>query len=430
MSGQPPRSRKPMLVTVACVLLGVVVAVIAGTLMAILGSKLACLGGGGGTIGFLEQPTRAVVKEIPPKRLRLYQQAGLRFDVDWTVLASIGYQECGTGLCAHVYPSGCGGPMQIAIERESACSPGSGPTIFERYGVDADGHGANPFDLADAIFTAARLLRVVMGAPPAGGSYAAYRQAACNYYGACADSIVDYADEVMERAVEYGFHGEGTPAPSNPAATKPASYGAAQGSSCGSSATGGASGSEIVRIAQSQLGQMENPLGSNCTKYGPCVEWCSLFVAWVWEKAGVPLHGGTAPYMWSGSIYEWAQAHEGGGLPGKRAPGENPFLEPQPNGARVLPPSATPAPGDAVVFGYVKRGSGGEVERILRSDHVGIVERVFPDGEITTIDGNYGDRVARVGPFLPAEALAKGEPAPIFGYAQPSSGEAGAGEGA
>lgn len=428
MSRHSRRPRTPLLAALLCALLVVVVAVIAIALMAVLGSNLTCLGGGGGGTGFLEQPTRAAVKEIPPKRLRLYQQAGNRFDVDWTVLASIGYQECGTGLCAQVYPSGCGGPMQIAIVRESACSPGAGPTIWETYGVDASGDGeADPFSLADAIFTAARLLRAVMGAPPAGGSYAAYRQAACNYYGACADSLVSYADEVMERAVEYGFHGKGTPPPKDPAASRPASYEVSQGSSCAAGTSGPASGREIVRIAHSQLGQTEHPIGSNCTKYGPCVEWCSLFVAWVWEKAGVPLRGGTAPYAWSGSIYEWAQAHEAGGLPGKRAPGENPFLEPQPNGARALPPTATPAPGDAVVFGYVERDSAdGRVKRILRSDHLGIVERVFPDGEITTIDGNYGDRVARVGPFLPAEAVAKGEPAPIYGYAQPPS--VGAGE--
>lgn len=416
MSGEHRSARVPLLATAVCLLLGVVAAVIAVTLMAILGGNLACLGSGGAT-GLLEQPTRAAVKEIPPKRLRLYQQAGRRFDVDWTVLASIGYQECGTGLCAQVYPSGCGGPMQIAIERESACSPGSGPTIFERYGVDADGRGADPFDLADAIFTAARLLRVVMDAPPTGGSYAAYRQAACNYYGACADSIVDYADEVMERAIEYGFHGKGAPAPQDPAAAEPASYEVAQGSSCGAGTGGGASASEIVRIAQSQLGRTERPPGSNCTKYGPCVEWCSLFVAWVWEKAGVPLRGGMGHYAYSGSIYEWAQAHEGAGLPKSAGPGDTPFLEPEANGARVLPASATPAPGDAVFFGS---GPG-----LGESDHVGIVERVFPDGEITTIDGNYGDRVARVGPFLPAAAVTQGEPAPIYGYAEPPSGDEG-----
>jgi len=390
--------------------IGIVVVAIAGTLMAILGGNLACMGSGGST--FLSPPTRAAVKGIPADRLKLYQQAGQRFDVDWAFLASIGYQECGHGACAHVYPSGCGGPMQIGIVRESACSPGSGPTIWERFHVDADGGGADPFDPADAIFTAARMMRPVFGL--AGDSYADYRQAACNYYGACGDSVANYADEVMARAVEYGFGGKGSPAPVNAAATEPAPPGG--GSACGAS-TSGASASEIVRIAESQLGTTESPLGSNCNPYGPCVEWCSLFVAWVWEKAGVPLKGGTAPFAYSGTIYEWAQAHEGTPFPGPAAPGDPPFSPAEPNGARVLPPSATPAPGDAVLY-----GSGPKA-----SDHVGIVERVFPNGEITTIDGNFGDRVARSGPFLPSQATRAGMPAPIFGYAHPPSAEAGGG---
>ena len=177
---------------------------------------------------------------------------------------------------------------------------------------------------------------------------------------------------------------------------------------------------EIVRIAESQLGHVESPLGSNCNPYGRCEQWCSLFVAWVWEKAGVPLEGGTAPYAYSGSIYEWAKAHEAApSLGGMAAPGESPFSRAEPDGARVLPPGATPAPGDAVLF-----GSGPQA-----SDHIGIVERVFPGGQITTIDGNYSDRVSRVGPFLPSRAVEGGEPAPIFGYAQPP-GVAEAAEGA
>ena len=395
------QSRASLLALAAGGVAAVVVAVLVGTVMAILGANVVCLGGGGSAQA--SPPSRAAVKAIPPERLRIYQQAGQRFDVDWAFLASIGYQECGHGACAHVYPSGCGGPMQIAIVRESACSPGSGPTIWERFHVDADGHGANPFDPADAIFTAARMMRPVFGL--AGDSYAAYRQTACNYYGACGDSVANYADEVMARAVEYGFRGKGSPAPVNAAAAEPAPPGG--GSACGAS-TSGASANEIVRIAESQLGTTESPLGSNCNPYGPCVEWCSLFVAWVWEKAGVPLRGGTAPYAYSGSIYEWAQAHEGG-FPGQTAPGEPPFSSAEPNGARVLPPSATPAPGDAVLYG------SGPTE----SDHIGIVERVFPNGEITTIDGNFGDRVARAGPFLPSQATQAGMPAPIFGYAQP-----------
>jgi CHAP domain len=382
---------------------------IAATVMAILGSEFACIGGGGSALG--ASPTRAAARDIPPGRLRIFQAAGRRIDIDWRFLAAIGEQECGEGNCAGVNGSGCAGPMQIAYVRGSACSPGSGPTIWERYRVDGDGDGATDINNpADAIFTAARILRKVLGAPPAGGSYAAYREAACSYYGACADGAANYAEEVMARAVSYGFDGKGSPPPSSAAVTETAAGG---GSSCGSSSATGASGSEIVRIAQSQLGTPESPPGSNCNPYGPCVEWCSLFVAWVWKRAGVPLRGSTATYAYSGTVYEWVKAHQGGGLPGASAPGEPPFHTAEPNGARVLPPSATPAPGDAVLY-----GSGPTA-----SDHIGIVERVFPGGQITTIDGNFGDRVARSGPFLPSQAVRYGMPGPIFGYAHPPSTE-------
>jgi len=392
--------------------LAVVVVALTGTVMAILGSEIACMGGGGSA--FAAPATRAAVRDIPPGRLRVFQAAGRRIDIDWRFLAAIGEQECGEGNCAGVNSSGCAGPMQIGYVRGSACSPGSGPTIWELYRVDGDGDGVTDINNpADAIFTAARILRREKGAPPAGGSYAAYREAACGYYGACADGVANYADEVMARAVSYGFDGKGSPPPSSPPAAEPVASGG--GSGCGSSSAAGAVGSEIVRIAQSQLGRTEDPPGSNCNPYGPCVEWCSLFVAWVWKRAGVPLEGSTATYAYSGTVYEWAEAHEGGGLPGVTAPGESPFSTAEPNGARALPPTATPAPGDAVLY-----GSGPTA-----SDHIGIVERVFPGGQITTIDGNFGNKVARSGPFLSAQAVQYGMPAPIFGYAHPPSTEDG-----
>jgi hypothetical protein len=407
MSRKRPSSAS-VLILVAAGIASVLVATLAGTVMAILGGELACLGGGSST-AIATPPTRAAARDIPAARLRIYQEAGRKINIDWTFLASIGTQECGQGSCHEVSSSGCAGPMQIAYVRGSACSPGSGPTIWEKYKVDGNGDGVTSiFDPADAIFTAARILRKVLGAPPAGGSYAAYRNAACGYYGACGDGVADYANEVMARAVEYGFRGKGSPPPTNPRATESAQSASSSSSACGSVSSSGASGNAIVRIAQSQLGRTESPPGSNCNPYGPCVEWCSLFVAWVWERAGVPLKGGTAPYAYSGSIYEWAQAHESGSLP-TLAPGDPPLSTALPNGARVLPPTATPEPGDAVLF-----GTGAE-----NSDHIGIVERVFPGGQITTIDGNYSDKVARVGPFAPSRAVESGEPAPIFGYAHP-----------
>jgi hypothetical protein len=409
------RGGLPLVLSVAGVLATLVV-VITATLMAILGSEIACVGGGGGS-AVAAPPTRAAVKEIPPARLKIYQEAGERFDVDWAFLASIGYQECGHGACAEVNPSGCGGPMQIGMVRESACSPGPGPTIWERYRVDADGGGADPFDPADAIFTAARMMRPVFGL--AGDSYAAYHEVACNYYGACSDGVANYADEVMARAVEYGFRGKGSPRPTSPIASPTAA--GSTGSSCGSSSSSGATGNEIVRIARSQLGTAESPLGSNCNPYGPCVQWCSLFVSWVWKRAGVPLRGSTAAYAYSGSLYIWTEAREGGPLAVPTLGGESPPGRDD-GGARVLPPTATPAPGDAVFYGT---GPGyGEDEY---SEHVGLVERVFPGGQITTIDGNFGDRVARSGPFLPSQAVAYGMPGPIYGFAHPPSSEVEAG---
>jgi hypothetical protein len=332
-------------------------------------------------------PSPYALQSIPPERLHLYQSAGARFDIDWSFLASIGAQECGNGDCAGANSSGCAGPMQIAYVRDSPCSPGSGPTLWERYAVNADpGQPLSVNDPADAIYTAARILREDMGASSTGGTYDEYFQAACRYYGACADASVSYASQVMARAVQYGFQGAGSPPPTSQPLAQPVGE---QGSSCSASTftPQAASGSQIVRVAESQLGQTEHPPGSDCTVYGPCEEWCSLFAAWVWQHAGVLLPGPTALYGYSGSLYTWAEEH----------------------GGHVLPPSARPSPGDAVFYGT---GAGD-------SAHVGIVVQVLPDGEIVTVEGNYAGKVSRVGPFNPADATSAGEAAPVYGYAQP-----------
>ncbi|MCW3017798.1 MAG: hypothetical protein JWN10_106 [Solirubrobacterales bacterium] len=327
-------------------------------------------------------PSAYALQSIPPERLRFYEQAGTRFDIDWSFLASIGAQECGNGDCAGANSSGCAGPMQIAYVRGSPCSPGPGPTLWERYAVSAHpGQAPSVNDPADAIYTAARILRQDMGAPPTGGSYSEYRQAACRYYGACADTSASYADEVMARAVQYGFTGSGSPTASSPPLAQPVSGG------CSSSvfAPEAAGRSQIVRVAESQIGQGEHPEGSNCTIYGPCEEWCSLFASSVWQHAGVPLPGATALYAYSGSLYTWAREH----------------------GGKVLPATARPSPGDAVFYGQGPESSA----------HVGIVVQVLPNGEIVTVEGNYAGHVARVGPFSPAAPV--GEAAPVYGYAQP-----------
>ncbi|HVG99726.1 MAG TPA: hypothetical protein VM844_03100, partial [Miltoncostaeaceae bacterium] len=146
--------------------------------------------------------TAAAAAEIPRDYLALYQQFGLKMDIDWRFLAAIGAQESNHGrnpAANRVNPEGCVGPMQLGVG-------GRCGDFVATWGVDANGDGrVDPLDPADAIATAARGLREGKGAPARGGSAEAYRQAACGYYGACADARADYADEVMARAASYGF---------------------------------------------------------------------------------------------------------------------------------------------------------------------------------------------------------------------------------
>jgi hypothetical protein len=367
---------------------GLVLVAIFGLVVAFVGASFGgCLPATGPALPTAGPTPSAYARQnIPPERLRLYEQAGAKFNIDWSFLASIGAQECNNGSCGGTNSSGCAGPMQIAYVRGSACSPGSGPTLWEQFKVSAHpGRPASINDPADAIYTAARILRQDKGAPATGGSFAEYHQAACDYYGACGDATVAYASEVMARAVQYGFTGTGTPEATSPPLAEPVSTGGCEASTFAPEA---ANATQIVKVAESQLGTGENPEGSNCTKYGPCEEWCSLFAAWVWQHAGVPLPGATATYGYSGALYSWVKEH----------------------GGRVLASTVRPAAGDTVLFG------SGPTESV----HVAIVQRVYPDGRITTIDGNdEHNAVGIAGPFLPSKAVVQGQH--IYGYAQPPS---------
>jgi hypothetical protein len=134
-------------------------------------------------------------------------------------------------------------------------------------------------------------------------------------------------------------------------------------------APGGGPGSEIVAIAESQLGQSEQPPGSNespaIAQYRsatagalPGAPWCAYFASWVARQAGEPIGelgqgAGSVTDVWS-----WAQ-RSGRAIP---------------NG-----PGVVPRPGDLIVFG---------------GEHVGIVRDVLPSGQIQTIEGNYENKVA------------------------------------
>jgi hypothetical protein len=134
-------------------------------------------------------------------------------------------------------------------------------------------------------------------------------------------------------------------------------------------AMGSPTGNRIVAIAESQLGQTEQPPGSNespaIAQYRSATEgaipgapWCAYFASWVARQAGEPLGEQGQGIGDVSNIWSWAQST------GRAVP----------NG-----PGVVPKPGDLIVFG---------------GEHVGIVRAVLPNGQIATIEGNYENRVA------------------------------------
>ncbi len=128
-------------------------------------------------------------------------------------------------------------------------------------------------------------------------------------------------------------------------------------------------GQRIVAIAETQVGQAEQPPGSNeslaIAQYRtatagavPGAPWCAYFASWAARQAGDPLGSQGQGLGAVSEIWSWAQSV------GRAIP----------NGAGVVP-----QPGDLIVFG---------------GEHVGIVRRVLPDGDIETIEGNYENKVA------------------------------------
>jgi cell wall-associated NlpC family hydrolase len=138
----------------------------------------------------------------------------------------------------------------------------------------------------------------------------------------------------------------------------------------------GSVASGIVSAAEGQVGQAEQPPGSNdgpqialyrsaVAGAEPGAPWCAYFASWAAAQAGSPL-GDTGAGLGSvAEIASWAQRT-----------------------GRFVPPGSPPRPGDLILFG---------------TDHVGLVESVAADGSLTTIEGNSADAVSRVH-RLPGEA--------------------------
>ena len=96
----------------------------------------------------------ATVAPLPyTQLLSLWQQAGAEYDVPWQVLAAINKIESNFGRNMGPSSAGAIGWMQFM------------PSTWMRWGVDANGDGiADPWNAADAIFSAARYLSAA-GAP-------------------------------------------------------------------------------------------------------------------------------------------------------------------------------------------------------------------------------------------------------------------------
>jgi hypothetical protein len=138
---------------------------------------------------------------------------------------------------------------------------------------------------------------------------------------------------------------------------------------------------DIVATANAEVGNSESNGG--CLKYGPCreLDWCAMFVEWVWNTAGVS----PVPSTWvATAVGSWGVE-------------------------RGLFKRGNPLPGDFAVYGEPGSGTGG---------HVSLVASVNGDGTLTTIDGNSSNAVVRR-TINPATATAGSRNVRISGYVAP-----------
>jgi hypothetical protein len=165
-----------------------------------------------------------------------------------------------------------------------------------------------------------------------------------------------------------------TSAPSTPAATTFSTALQNAGTSSLTSSTAVAqqpassAGQAIVNLVQQEVGQAEQPPGSNdspriaqyrqATAGSGVGPWCAYFTSWAAREAGVPLGDNGQGFGRVDDVYAWAQKS------GKAVPN---------TGGNV-----TPQPGDLIVW----------------DEHIGVVKNVDADGTIHTIEGNSSDRVS------------------------------------
>jgi Transglycosylase SLT domain len=122
----------------------------------------------------------------PPFLIPIYKQAGARFHIPWEVLAAINSVETDFGRNVNTSSAGAIGWMQFM------------PSTWAQYGMAIDHSGPpNPYNPADAIFSAARYLAANGGATNVSQAVYAYNHAQW------------YVDEVLARAQLIREHVQG-----------------------------------------------------------------------------------------------------------------------------------------------------------------------------------------------------------------------------
>jgi len=304
-----------------------------------------------------------------------YEQAAASTGVSWALLAGVDFREDGNH-----------GPGQDGPD-----DPGASALSGEPIGTANPDGGGTMHSKAESLVAAGNHLKemasgvygVTLTAASAGDDIKAALVAYNRGYsykqdGAAPDSspyVMNQYDDAHRNMVFPSIAGETLAGMTD---TRPGGFTVFSrlgGASTSPTGCAGLSDSNIVAIAQQQLGLAEQPKGCNC---GPEIskflgsaatalpddqrQWCAMFVSWVYMTAGHPFTGGTdggwniwgvvGLRQWLISNGEW---HD-------RGSGD------------------IPQPGDVVTFA----GDG----------HTGLVEKT--DGTtLDTIEGNTSDEVAR-----------------------------------
>lgn len=143
-------------------------------------------------------------------------------------------------------------------------------------------------------------------------------------------------------------------------------------------------------VAQTQIGEKENPLGSNwghpVQDYLASVDvhfaasWCMAFLYWCFDHAAGQLGQANPLFKTGGVLAQWRNRK-----------------------ANQVPVGAAVLPGDIFVMDL---GSG--------LGHTGIVESIDADGTLHTIEGNTNDNGSREG--IEVERKIRHKAKPIIGY--------------